>query len=142
LRAVYVTRLLQAAVFRFSHCKNAAVTCIAWADCGVRHWKVGLKMAHTHYDDGDHVVLTRPEPGGYSAMMIALAVLIVAAIVALAVLWARPWDDSSSPGPQVPGIGNQNGGGGTDSAGGTDNSGGAGGGSSDQPSDGGAAAPQ
>jgi hypothetical protein len=71
-------------------------------------------------------------------MMIALAVLILAAVVALAVLWAAPWDDDDGGStPQAPGIGEQvpvpgEGEGGGGEGGGTD------GGSGEQPQDGGA----
>lgn len=90
-------------------------------------------MAHTHYDDHPDTVVTRTDPGGFSAMMIALAVLVIAAVVALAVLWAAPWDDDGGSTPQAPGIGEEvpvvpdgnDGSGGTD--GGTD------GGSGEQP---------
>lgn len=91
-------------------------------------------MAHTHMDD-HHDTVTRTDPGGFSAMMIALAVLIVAAVVALAVLWAQPWDDDGGSTPNVPDVGEQvpvpgEGDGGTD-GGGTD--GGTDGGSGEQP---------
>jgi hypothetical protein len=97
-------------------------------------WRRRNEMAHTHSEGHGHDVVTRSDPGGFSAMMIALAVLIVAAVVALAVLWAQPWDDDNGSTPDAPGIGEQvpvpgEGDGGTD------------GGSGEQPQDGGGEAP-
>ena len=63
-------------------------------------------MAHPHHETHGHEV-ARGDPTGFSAMMIALAVLIVAAVVALAVLWAQPWDDDGGSTPQAPGVGDQ-----------------------------------
>ena len=96
-------------------------------------------MAHTHSDPHGHDVVTGTDPSGISAMMIALAVLVVAAVVALAVLWAQPWDDDGGSTPQSPGVGEEipvpgEGDGGT-GGGGTD------GGSGEQPQDGGGEAP-
>lgn len=96
-------------------------------------------MAHTHSSDTHgHDVVASSDPSGISAMMIALAVLVVAAVVALAVLWAQPWDDDGGSTPQAPGVGEEipvpgEGDGGT---GGTD------GGSGEQPQDGGGAPAQ
>jgi hypothetical protein len=98
-------------------------------------------MAHTHYDSDSHGhdVATRTDPGGFSAMMIALAVLIVAAIVALAVLWAQPWDDDGDATPQAPGVGEQVPVPGEGEGEGGDGGGTGGGSGEEQPQDGGAA---
>jgi hypothetical protein len=61
-------------------------------------------------------------------MIIAVGALIVFAVIALAVLWAAPWDDDGGV-DTSPGISDQIGGGGDGGTGGTDGgSGGTGGG--------------
>ena len=85
-------------------------------------------MAHMHND----VQTTREvdvidRGSGFGAgFMLAIATLLVLAVVGIAVLWARPWDDNSgvrNNNPNVPGISDNSGGG--QSGGGADNSGGA-----------------
>ena len=84
-------------------------------------------MAHMH--DDVHTTTREVDVvdrgGGFGAgFMLAVVTLLVLAVVGIAVLWARPWDDNktNSNNPNVPGITNNSGGG--QSGGGADNSGG------------------
>ena len=73
---------------------------------------------HTHRDD-DVEFIERDRSFG-SGFALALALILIAALIAFAVLWSRPWDSSGSRGtPNTPGI-SDNGGGSP----GQDNSGG------------------
>src|SRR4029078_6733658 len=76
-------------------------------------------MAHTHDDvHRDVEVIERDGGAGVTAgMLVAIGALIVFAIIALSVLYARPWDDNNSNNntPNVPGISDNSGGGGSGS---------------------------
>lgn len=85
-------------------------------------------MAHAHDDvhTTTHEVDVVDRGSGFGAgFMLAAVTLIVLAVVGIAVLWARPWDDNNTRNntPNVPGITDNSGGG--QSGGGADNGGGA-----------------
>ena len=69
-------------------------------------------MAHSsHSDHGRDVVVDSGGNGFGSGLLLMLAALAIVAIVALAVLWAQPWDDDGDSSPNVPGITDDTGGG-------------------------------
>jgi hypothetical protein len=70
-------------------------------------------MAHSHGDTHGHGGVADPGPGYASGLVLTVAALVVLAIIALAVLWAAPWDDNDGDStPNVPGITDDSGGGG------------------------------
>ncbi len=91
-------------------------------------------MAHMHDDVHSTTrevdVIDRGNGSGFGAgFMLAIATLLVLAVIGVAVLWARPWDDNSNNNtPNVPGISDNSGGGssggGQPSGGGSDSGGG------------------
>lgn len=93
-------------------------------------------MAHTHRDVHDIDIVERDGGSGLTAgVLVAIAALVVFAVIALAVLFARPWDDNGANNtPNVPGVTDNSGGGASGGAtGGGNSSGGASNGGAPQP---------
>lgn len=77
-------------------------------------------MAHAHDDLHTHreIEVVDRGTGVGAGLMVAIAALLVVAIIGLAVVWSRPWDNGSSPNTNPnPGI-SDNSGGGNNSGGG------------------------
>ena len=88
-------------------------------------------MAHTHNDVHRDVEIIERDGGRgvTTGLMVAIAALVIFAIIALAVLFARPWDDGgANNNPNVPGVSDNSGGG--NNNGGAGDSGGSSGGDS------------
>ncbi len=77
-------------------------------------------MAHAHHDPHDHVEVVEGGAQYGSGLVIALITLLVLAILAFALIYARPWGSGSSHTNNNPGISDNSG-----------ENGGSGGGSSD-----------
>ena len=76
-------------------------------------------MAHTHHDTHDVIIDREGGPGVTAGLIAAIAVIVLVAVIGLAVLFSRPWDNGSSNNtPNVPGISDNSGGGGGGNGGG------------------------